>query len=381
MEPDASTSPTSPDFPESLDTSSTLHPDEAQTIRLLPENEIEKSQHVLKFNGSGQTLFGIWIVNVFFTLITGGVFYFWAKARVRAYMWSQIGLDGQRFAFHGTGAELCIGWFKVMVYFGLPLFAIIYAVEWIWPKNWPLWIPSVLPWCITLLLAPLVKFWSYRYRLSRTSWRGIRFSFRGHAKEFLKIFYKGTALTLLSLGLYYPFYFAKLQRYFVSKSYWGTESFAFGGEGKEFFTIYFRAFQITLFAVGTIGLFYFLLPESSWVLTTAAMILIGPLVLYLFTVSEQQRFFWNHTSFLTIRFQTAIHIDNYLRLKLGNWALLLCTLGLAWPWVRVRTMHYLFEHISLCGSLDLTKITQHPHEGSPIGEEATGLFDIDADIA
>jgi hypothetical protein len=44
-------------------------------------------------------------------------------------------------------------------------------------------------------------------------------------------------------------------------------------------------------------------------------------------------------------------------------------------------MHYLFEHISLCGSLDLTKITQHPHEGSPIGEEATGLFDIDADIA
>ena len=54
-----------------------------------------------------------------------------------------------------------------------------------------------------------------RYRLSRTSWRGIRFSFRGHVWALIKIFILGSFLTGLTLGLYYPFFLVSRQAFMV----------------------------------------------------------------------------------------------------------------------------------------------------------------------
>lgn len=46
----------------------------------------EASPHTyhLNFSGSAGHLFGIFVRNVFLTLITFGVYYFWGKTRVRA---------------------------------------------------------------------------------------------------------------------------------------------------------------------------------------------------------------------------------------------------------------------------------------------------------
>ena len=46
----------------------------------------------LLFHGSGGSLFGIHVVNVLLTLVTLGVYYFWAKTRVRVYLMSQTEL-------------------------------------------------------------------------------------------------------------------------------------------------------------------------------------------------------------------------------------------------------------------------------------------------
>jgi len=52
----------------------------------------------LSFQGNGGTLFGIQIVNLLLIIITLGIYYFWAKARVRIYIWSQADFNGDRFA-------------------------------------------------------------------------------------------------------------------------------------------------------------------------------------------------------------------------------------------------------------------------------------------
>ena len=51
-----------------------------------------------------------------------------------------------------------------------------------------------------LILVPLALVGARRYRLSRMSWRGIRFSFRGPASDFVKLFVLGTFLTSLTFG-------------------------------------------------------------------------------------------------------------------------------------------------------------------------------------
>ena len=63
----------------------------------------------LRFHGSAMGLFGIQAINALLTLLTLGVFYFWAKTRVRRYVMGETELEGDRFAYHGTGRELLVG--------------------------------------------------------------------------------------------------------------------------------------------------------------------------------------------------------------------------------------------------------------------------------
>src|SRR5579864_3315330 len=73
------------------------------------------------FHGNGGTLFGIHVVNVLLTLVTVGIYYFWAKTRIRAYLSGQTEIEGDRFAYHGTARELLLGTIKAVLVFGLPI--------------------------------------------------------------------------------------------------------------------------------------------------------------------------------------------------------------------------------------------------------------------
>ncbi len=64
------------------------------------------------FVGNAGALFGIQLVNLLLTVVTLGIYSFWGKTRVRGYLWSQTEFEGDRFAYHGTGKELLIGWLK-----------------------------------------------------------------------------------------------------------------------------------------------------------------------------------------------------------------------------------------------------------------------------
>src|SRR2546428_838424 len=73
------------------------------------------------FRGSGSALFGIHVINALLILATLGVYFFWAKVRVRNYLWSESEFEGDRFAYHGTGRELITGFAKAIAFFFLPI--------------------------------------------------------------------------------------------------------------------------------------------------------------------------------------------------------------------------------------------------------------------
>ena len=78
----------------------------------------------LRFHGTGGSLFGIHIVNMLLTGLTLGIYYFWGKVKVRNYVFSQSEFEGDRFAYHGTGKELLLGWLK-----GMAILGAIYGVS------------------------------------------------------------------------------------------------------------------------------------------------------------------------------------------------------------------------------------------------------------
>ena len=200
-----------------------------------PDARIVSPPRRPSFHGSGGSLLGIHIVNVLLTLVTVGVYYCWAKTRVRRYLYSESGFEGDRFAYHGTGKELLLGFLRAFVVFLLPIIFLTIVRDQLDVDRSIKTVAAFLVSVLFLILIPVATVGSRRYRLTRTSWRGIRFSFRGRAKDFIVIFITGYFLTGLTFGLYYPFYLTRRQAFLVSKSYFGNERFDFDGNGWDLF--------------------------------------------------------------------------------------------------------------------------------------------------
>src|SRR2546428_5651250 len=62
---------------------------------------------------------------------------------------------------------------------------------------------QLLGYVVVSVFMPIAAVGAHRYRLSRTSWRGIRFSFRGRTPGFVKLFIGGSVLTTLPPGLFF----------------------------------------------------------------------------------------------------------------------------------------------------------------------------------
>ena len=62
-----------------------------------------------------------WLVirNTLLTMITVGIYRFWAKTRIRQYLWSRISLLDDRFEYTGRGRELFFGFLIVLFVFVL----------------------------------------------------------------------------------------------------------------------------------------------------------------------------------------------------------------------------------------------------------------------
>jgi uncharacterized membrane protein YjgN (DUF898 family) len=330
------------------------------------------------FHGMGGTLLGMHVVNVCLTLVTLGGYHFWAKAKIRRYLLSQTSFAGDRFAYHGTGKELYQGFLKAMLVFGIPYFSLSAAHTFLDLPPWIDMLAQALAGLVLFLYVPVAIVNARRYRCTRTSWRGIRFSFRGATADFLKLYFRGWFFTLLTLGAYYPYFQTQRQAFLHSHTYFGNQQFRFTGHGSGVMV----PFAVTLFATyAVLGLCGFALALQ---LTNAGLTLLlipfvlGPLWIWL--LGQKQRYVWNHTSFGGARFSSGITWQRLFTLHLGNLGLLLATLGWAWPWVTVRNARFFIGTLSLHGPADLDCVLQDTTEASVTGEGLSNLLDTGFDM-
>jgi uncharacterized membrane protein YjgN (DUF898 family) len=306
------------------------------------------------FHGNGGTLFGIHLVNVLLILVTVGIYYFWAKTRIRRYLSGQTEIEGDRFAYHGTARELLLGTIKAVLVFGLPILFLNMIRDVLDVPIVLKMVAGVISGSLFFVFFPIAMVGARRYRLSRTSWRGIRFSFRGRVWDLIKIFILGSFLTGLTLGLYYPIFLVSRQAFMVSHAYFGSEKFDFTGRGRDLFGPFVVALLLTLPTLGLCWIWY---------------------------VAFKRRYFWDHTTFGGARFVCRVTGRALLGLWLVNLLLLVGTVGIAWPWVRVRNIHFAFRNLALVGALDLARIQQQAQQAGSVGEGLSGFFDSGFDLA
>ncbi len=128
------------------------------------------------FHGSWTDFAKIALPNVLLTVVTLGIYRFWATTRERQYLWSQTRFIDEPLEWTGKGMELFLGFVMVFFLVGLPFVVLQLAVQGLIFQG-QVAVVAVLSVIMTLLifyLSGVAYFRALRYRLSRTYWRGIR---------------------------------------------------------------------------------------------------------------------------------------------------------------------------------------------------------------
>jgi len=355
--------------------------------------------HELKFDRDKiGGLIGLHIMNIIFMVLTLFIYRFWALTRVRRAIWPRMSLDGTPLEYTGTGLEIFLGFLKVFLLILLPygLFsswvqARIINPEWgLSPLFFSLSLVSSLG---ILFLYSAARYLAYRYRVNRTQWRGIRGSVGGGAYIYALKWIGYYALVAITLGIMKPWADVKLLQYKLENTKFGGRSLSFEATTAGLWKPYLLIFAIYLvIAVGATILGLYIAMEKTALNSElqpgdeAAMhwgivsvILIG-MVACALAYLNYLIIFWRQavgkTSFGTIRFSFHPTRRQVVGLFLGNWLIIILTLGLLAPLAWLRKGNFLARHLTINGALDTENLVQAEFDTDSKGEGFLGDFDI-----
>lgn len=131
---------------------------------------LEKGPRVrtFSFSGEGGRYFAICIVNVLLTIITLGIYLPWALMRARRYVYGNMSLGGHAFIYKATGGSILLSLFIIIVIYHVGAFLI---------ANW-FFTPGLIILALLFLSIPFMMVKSLQYQASMTSLNGVRFGFQ-----------------------------------------------------------------------------------------------------------------------------------------------------------------------------------------------------------
>ncbi|WP_418264503.1 YjgN family protein [Flavobacterium faecale] len=316
------------------------------------ENKLyERKEYTLNFNGKGSDFFGIVMVNWLLTILTLGLYYPWAKAKKLQYLYSSTSLNEDYFAFHGTGKEMFKGFIKAIGVFIL-LGIVIYIITDLFSL---LFLGPLLFYVFLIALLPIAIHGSYRYRTSRSSWRGIRFGYRGDRKEFTFLFFKWIFFTIITLGIYGPWMAMNMRNYLLGNVRFGDVEFEYDGDGSEYFMLNLKGYFLTLF---TLGIYLFWWQKD----------------LFEYYVNNLSLKKGNEK----IYFSSTATGGSFFGIIATNILILIFTLGLGYAWVATRTMKFIFANIEAEGDIDLNALVQtEENYKDATGEDLSDFLNLD----
>jgi uncharacterized membrane protein YjgN (DUF898 family) len=213
----------------------------------------------VEFTGRRGPLFKLALKNAILTVLTLGIYRFWAKTWVRRYFWHNIRIRGEALEYTGLPSELLIG-FLIALAILAPIFIAYEGVYFFLGEiSEPVEIALNAVYGLTLLAFFQFAFYRmWRYRLSRTVWRGIHFGLDGSALKYVGISMAWLLMTLLTLGLAYPWFRVATWRFRTRNIRFGNSHFAFDGSGRHLIKSWLIAlsipFLIAVLGIGGIGL-------------------------------------------------------------------------------------------------------------------------------
>jgi len=363
------------------------------------------SAYPLRFTGSGQEYFRIWIVNLLLTVATVGIYSAWAKVRRQQYFHRNTHLDGSVLDYHARPWAILRG--------RLLALALVGAYNLAFKLSVPVGVATA---AVVAALFPWLLVQSLRFRAQVTSYRGVRFGFVGTVRDAAMALAPvlGLGVVLLATGgvsvsnagmknpvsgglfvaaivagaLLYPLFRARLARFTHNHVRCGqTQGTLSAGIGA-----FYRAY---LPLVGLGALLATVLPlvlyqgykaaeqlsgaldiEGAGVAVIAGGVLLAYALLLAALPLVQARVWnttWNSFTLGAVRFRSTLSPWRLVGVLVSNIALTILTLGLFAPFAAVRLYRTRVESLEVVSAESPTFLAAH--DGAAAGTAGDSVVD------
>lgn len=356
------------------------------------QDDIHDDDSAFGFEGNWQEFAPIAFTNLLLTIVTLGIYRFWATARERRYLWSRSRFIDERLEWAGTGKELFFGFLIVMALFIVPLILITQVAQALILQG-----KEGLGAALTLgsflfifYLTGVARFRALRYRLARTRWHGIRGGSDDPGFTFGLSYMWKNAVAWIPAGLLVPWSMTSLWNERWSKMSFGPFMFEADAEAgpifPRFLLFYLSPFIILIAAIpltfaGIAAGANNIEPGAGAVIAIFVFIFLFYFGLGLIAVAFYAKFYREAvgaTRLNDLQFHFGASTMDWIKLLLGDVVLVLFTLGIGWIFLSYRHWKFFITHMEASGEIRLDELTQSTTRMAKHGEGLLDAFDVGA---
>ncbi|MDG5747955.1 YjgN family protein [Qipengyuania sp. XHP0207] len=355
----------------------------------------EGEQSAFVFEGTWREFAPIAFTNLLLTIVTLGIYRFWATARERRYLWSKSRFVDEQLEWAGTGKELFFGFLIVLLLFAMPVVLINFVAQALIARGQEILgaLLGIAPLLIIFYLTGVARFRGLRYRLSRTRWRGIRGGSDEPGFRYGLSYMWKSIVAWIPLGLLIPWSMTSLWNERWNKMSFGPYQFQSDAEAgsvfARFFVFYLAPFIMFGGAVAMAGMGmlagYGIGGEDGMALGGAfgviGMILFFYLGLGLIAVAFYAKFYREvvgATRWKDLNFSFEASTMDWVKLLIGDALLVVFTLGIGLIFLSYRHWKFFITHLEANGEILLDELTQSTTRTARHGEGLLDAFDMGA---
>lgn len=347
------------------------------------------TEHAFDFRGHSGEFFRLEIKNLFLSVLTLGIYSAWATVARKKYLANHTFIDGNNFEY--TADPKIILRSRIIIVLVLAASMATSAIDEMVSVFTTLGLVLCIPWAVASSMA---------FHAKNTTHRGARFSFHASMGESYRWYFGLVAIQLFTLGLGFPLLHRRLSRYVINHRKLGGVPFECKAERGPFARLTFQYIGLLALTcavcMGVMAGATFLLigtpdPDAlaqsgmSSVLAVGVNFAMGfaiyAVLLFVaaFVLSRSVNLVYNSTQFGAHRFESNQDWKSLGWLAFTNLVGVVLSLGLAYPWARLRMHRYRFDHLKVKARGPLMAgVTLDPHPGGRGGSDAHGaaLLDI-----
>jgi len=360
-----------------------------------------RQQFEFRFTGNAVEYFGIWIVNLFLSIITLGIYSAWAKVRKKRYFYGHTWVADCNFEYHGNPVAILKGRIIAVLALGIYSGAGYYS-----PK-----LAQVIL-LLLVILAPWLIVRSMAFNAVNSSYRQIRFHFKAGYQEALRAIWPFTlvvfaaffmpeiepeqprmldtdewlllfAPTVIVLCIY-PYVMGAIKRLHISHSAYGAAAMTFSASIGDFYRVYITAWCIAAAGILVLGLtifFLVLIPIVGWLAIPFVYILFGAMFMGYLRAQITNLTFNSTVLAGRVKFISSLSARRLGKLYFVNLLAITASFGLLIPWAVVRVARYRAQALMLESTVDFDGfVSQIGQQVSATGEEMGEFFDVDLSL-